>query len=271
MNVVIYHSNCFDGAAAAWVANQKLEEAILIEATYGNDPPEAVHGNDVYIVDFSYPRDVLEQIRVSAASLIVLDHHKTSAEDLDGFPGAVFDMEQSGCGLAWNHFFPDPSSDRPWFISYIEDRDLWRFALPQSKEVNAFIRTHKPTVEGIQSLSKVALSDAAERGGAIQAYIDMFNQRLVEQAYETEIAGHDVLCCNAPYQSASDVAGALAERATFGATFYCRKDGKIAVSLRSQGEFDVSEIAKRFGGGGHQNAAGYVLPTTHLLLDGKPA
>lgn len=32
---------------------------------------------------------------------------------------------------------------------------------------------------------------------------------------------------------------------------------QIAVSLRSKGSFDVSEIAKQFGGGGHRKAAGF--------------
>ena len=33
--------------------------------------------------------------------------------------------------------------------------------------------------------------------------------------------------------------------------------GKINVSIRSKGNFNVSELAERFGGGGHRNAAGY--------------
>jgi nanoRNase/pAp phosphatase (c-di-AMP/oligoRNAs hydrolase) len=34
---------------------------------------------------------------------------------------------------------------------------------------------------------------------------------------------------------------------------------KSKVSLRSKGNFDVSEIALKFGGGGHKNAAGFTL------------
>ncbi len=35
------------------------------------------------------------------------------------------------------------------------------------------------------------------------------------------------------------------------------KDGFIAVSLRAKGDCNVAEVAKRFDGGGHRNAAGY--------------
>jgi nanoRNase/pAp phosphatase (c-di-AMP/oligoRNAs hydrolase) len=36
-------------------------------------------------------------------------------------------------------------------------------------------------------------------------------------------------------------------------------------SLRSNGGYDVSVIAKAFGGGGHKNAAGFEVPVTTLL------
>jgi phosphoesterase RecJ-like protein len=37
------------------------------------------------------------------------------------------------------------------------------------------------------------------------------------------------------------------------------KPGKVRVSIRSRGSFDVAEIAREFGGGGHKNAAGCVF------------
>ena len=36
--------------------------------------------------------------------------------------------------------------------------------------------------------------------------------------------------------------------------------GKVKVSLRSKGELDVSFMAAEFGGGGHRNASGIVMP-----------
>jgi len=43
-----------------------------------------------------------------------------------------------------------------------------------------------------------------------------------------------------------------------------RPEGDTKVSLRSRGEVDVEKVARRFGGGGHKNAAGFVL-------EGKPS
>jgi nanoRNase/pAp phosphatase (c-di-AMP/oligoRNAs hydrolase) len=44
----------------------------------------------------------------------------------------------------------------------------------------------------------------------------------------------------------------------------------IQFSLRSRGELDVSAIAKKLGGGGHKNAAGFQLPLIRgrNVLDG---
>jgi phosphoesterase RecJ-like protein len=37
-------------------------------------------------------------------------------------------------------------------------------------------------------------------------------------------------------------------------------DGKVKVSLRSKGDLDVQRLAAAFGGGGHRNASGIVMP-----------
>ena len=49
-------------------------------------------------------------------------------------------------------------------------------------------------------------------------------------------------------------------------------DGRIRCSLRSRGAIDVSDIATKFGGGGHKMAAGTFLPgpmgkAKQLILD----
>jgi phosphoesterase RecJ-like protein len=40
------------------------------------------------------------------------------------------------------------------------------------------------------------------------------------------------------------------------------ENGKVRVSLRSKGKVDVNEVAKAFGGGGHEKAAGFLIDGT---------
>lgn len=54
-----------------------------------------------------------------------------------------FDNNRSGALLAWDHFFPD--SPPPQTLLYIQDRDLWKWELPHSKQIsNALINVFLP-------------------------------------------------------------------------------------------------------------------------------
>src|SRR5688500_6169509 len=83
---IAHGSSCIDGLAAAWVVHRALGDDVeFVYASYGQDPPD-VAGRDVVIVDFSYKRPVLEAMAARARSVLVLDHHKSAAEDLAGLP-----------------------------------------------------------------------------------------------------------------------------------------------------------------------------------------
>lgn len=134
----IYHGNCFDGFTAAWAVWKRFGNNVdFFEGHYGVEPPD-VTGRDVIIVDFSYKRPVLMEMAKVARTIFVLDHHKTAAEDLDGFLSARsyepddlikaaefdatypirvnFDMNRSGSRAALSDHYCQPS-DRYWLIS----------------------------------------------------------------------------------------------------------------------------------------------------------
>ena len=114
------------GAAAACVVSLKFPDAVLIPAQYGDTPPD-VSGQDVFIVDFSYKRPVLERMYKKAKSLVVYDHHKTAEKELEGLDYAVFDKELAGCSLTWRQLFP--GSTLPRVLYHITKRDLWQHEL----------------------------------------------------------------------------------------------------------------------------------------------
>lgn len=260
---VIYHGNCLDGFTAAWAMKRSLvtgPTTQYVAANYGDAPPD-VDGRDVWIVDFSYPRDVVLDIKRRAAHLVIFDHHKTAAEALDGLDFAVFDMNRSGAGITWDQMVSTKS--RHWLVDYVEDRDLWRFKLDHSKEVNAWIGAcRRDSFADWDALAETPLPQVIAKGEAVLAYIDRYVHEMSAQARTVRFEGHDVPMVNAPYLCISDLVGKLAESAPFAVGWFQRSDGKYAYSLRSRGAegLDVSEIAMRFGGGGHRNAAGFSLP-----------
>lgn len=295
-DLCIYHGNCDDGFGAAWAIWRRWGyEVAYVPATYGKPLPD-VTGKHVLFVDFSAKYDVMAQASWDARSMVIIDHHKTAQADLERLPSfdgsgadqrsleeafflcktsnmpeiaAWFDMNQSGARMAWDFAHGIPHNDPPPnIISLIEDRDLWRFAYgDRTKQFSAALRTYPMNFETWDKLADKVDVLVAEGEGILRAH-NANIQKFMADAYIDEIDGYRVPVVNVPYHYASDTAHALLEKypdAQFAACWFKRGDGMFQYSLRSEdSRVDVSEIAKKFGGGGHRNAAGYQVFGTTL-------
>lgn len=269
-NICIYHANCFDGIAAAWVVNEFVDDIAFIPAHYNDqklitnltqDCYENANINDHYIiVDFSLPRDLMIMMYNKAKSIIVLDHHKTAQANCEGLDFCIFDMNQSGAGLAWSYYSKKP---KPNLIAYIEDRDLWKFSLPDSNYINAYIQSFPMTINDYSylydTLENYPLSRAVDIGKGIERYKNSMVEGMCKNAVIRNVGGFDVPTINATllFSEIGHELCKLNPTYPFAASFFIRKDNKRQWSLRSIGDFDVSEVAKHMGGGGHKNAAGF--------------
>lgn len=269
--LIIYHASCTDGFCCAWIAHKVFGTLADYHAANHGEPPPDAGGREVYILDFSYKRDVLRRLISLNQRVVVLDHHRTAEAELadlntgDGKFLAVFDMNKSGGRLTWEFFFTGRAS--PWLVDYTEDRDLWRWALPKSREISAFIASHPFDFDRWDDLANVYPQSSVglwpslvNQGAAILRYQQQQIDSQVKHAREIDLAGHKILAVNATHLT-SEIAGKLAEGKPFGACWFVRADGRKVWSLRSRdGGVDVSEIARQFGGGGHRNAAGFEVP-----------
>lgn len=302
--LILYHNNCADGFGAAFAAWCKFgNKAEYIPCQYGKPPPlmSEILGREVYILDFSFPRPVMDTIFTDAKCVVWLDHHKTAFEmwgepiekRYEGDYGhIILDNNKSGAMLAWEYFHPNYKP--PMFIRHIDDYDRWQFKIENTKEFNKALWSYAPWTfgqwkkfffftydEGIydNSLSPFYLEGAAllrdhnqkvasMAKKAEKCYIHVWDDAdLGDISYNSwNVTG---LIVNCPPFLASDVGHELAiQSGTFGLTWMFKiEDGKqiAACSLRSNGEYDVSAIAKAFGGGGHRNAAGFSVPISTLL------
>ncbi|WP_199245523.1 hypothetical protein [[Phormidium] sp. ETS-05] len=70
---ILYHGHCYDGFGAAWAAWKALgdNDAQYIGVNYGEPQPEIPDDAAIFIVDFSYPRDVLIELKERSSSLLV--------------------------------------------------------------------------------------------------------------------------------------------------------------------------------------------------------
>lgn len=189
------------------------------------------------------------------------EYARTNFGNRDPFPPNchfIFDMTRSGAGLAWDYFHPD--TRRPEFINYIEDRDLWLKKLPNGDEFTIALRSYPQDFATWDVLIGRGPEALIKQGHAIQRYYRMRVEELKRSAYEARFVElpHRVRIANAPLFAASEVAGELATSdVDFGAIYFEVSPGRWQYSLRSRDGFDVSAVAKLYGGGGHKAAAGF--------------
>lgn len=269
---MLYHGNCPDGFTAAWAVWRFLgEDAEYRAVNYGQEPPVAdAEDRRVMLVDFSYPRAALDALARSAASVEIYDHHKTAEADLRGWTGGkvVFDMERSGAGIAWDEFHLPP---RPRLVDYVEDRDLWRWKLPDSREVSEYLFSLERTfVEWDRTAA--AWGHSAGRTGAFESAIEAGRALLRAKRVRVAKICENVRWLQFPafssviripvvntawdFSEIGEYLNAQYPEAPCGGYYFDRVD-KRQWGFRSVGAFDCSALCQAYGGGGHRGAAGF--------------
>jgi uncharacterized protein len=270
--IVLYHGDCYDGFGAAWVAHMFDDAATLIPVVHGGPVPDLPAGADVYMIDFSYPRQMME-ILAEHVNLRVLDHHKTAEAALKGFPNSVFDLDRSGAMLAWDEFFPNETPSI--LVQYVQDRDLYLWKMPFSREVNAWIETFERTLSNWTFMEyelKRRFTEIVNEGIALLRYKQQKVEEITASAQWLNVGGHIVPVCNvsAFFAETADRLCIKYPDAAFAAYYFDRADGQRQWGLRSNNGFDVSEIAKLYAGGGHPAAAGFqtLQPSNVHIIEG---
>lgn len=276
--IVLYHGNCLDGTGAKYAAWKKFGgKATYIPVIYGNSavPPEVENseGLEIFVLDFSYPKDILLKLRAKHKSVMVIDHHKSAEADLVGMPDCIFDMTKSGAVLAWEYFHGKKKV--PQILLHVQDRDLWQWKLPKTKEIT----TGLSTLEGDVVLwDSTLINELMLIGETLCKYIDSKvdsatkPDRVRRVLFTFKGKSYNVGILNTTgYVSEISQAMYTKDKALdFTITYFVEVTNEVILSFRSDQHkencVDVSEIAKAFGGGGHKTAAG---GRTSLTILGK--
>lgn len=266
MITVLHHADA-DGFGAAYALWTRFdEETQFIPVQYGQPVPAIPDDTDcLYIVDFSYDRETVRALadRFGWDSIVVIDHHKTAEKELAEFPFAEFDITKSGAVLAWEH--ANPFQPVPDILRYVQDRDLWKFELPHSEEVNLYIASLPWEFE---VWDRFELATAVTAGAAIKAFRDNQVKASLRAASVGIFLGHAAALVNCSV-NISEVGHELLKaypEVPFSVMYCDRGGGQRSYSLRSRGHFDVAELCRQHGGGGHPAAAGFVMPTASSMV-----
>lgn len=318
-STVYYHADCLDGFGAAYAAWRHFGDKANYRPMHhgGSWQADDIRDLAVYILDFSFSPDVLHEMTQLASSVTQLDHHASAMHAWSGYlteqPDGSwhhrpdnqaldirFHMEKSGARLAWEYFHGEQAM--PLALRHIEDQDLWRFALPDTRPFCRQLRllpfafpVWDELVAQTGSPETPRYRDFILQGQAIERFFNIESERLSDShllcrarlrgepvdAMQALRHGQDViadeagnwlavegLAVNANALFASELGNRLAEKSgSFGMIWQISADGEAKVSLRSNGDFDVAAIAMCYGGGGHRNAAGFRLPAEHFLKE----
>ena len=262
--VVFYDgADCPDGFSGAWAAWKKFgDKAKYIKAFHFIPAPNLKY-KEIYMIDFTYPEEVVRKMIKENKSVTSLDHHAPAEKTIILTKNYSYSTNHSGCVLAWRHFFP--KKPIPALLKYVESGDLWRFNFPYAKEILMYLRFFDfdfkiwdKLAEELDNSQK--RKECVKKGSTLLFYEDKIIKDIIKTHGELVVfEGRKILAVNSPRMFRSKIGMLVAKKMPPFGIVWSRKSGKIPVSLRSIGKFDVSKIAQKFGGTGHKNAAGFTL------------
>jgi len=266
--IIIYHSDCADGFSAAWSAWKKFgNKAEYLPVKHDLFPPAGLKNKNIYFLDFCYPASIMEKLSNLAASITVIDHHISEKETTEKFPG-LFSLDHSGAVLSWKFFHP--KKEIPLLLKYVEDRDLWRFRLPKSKEINSYLRMFSFDFNLWNKLARqlkmpTKRKEWIKNGSLILKYEDRVIEEIITEGAElVRFESYKIFAVNS-ILFRSELGNLLCRKQPPFSIVWRKEPGNLKFSLRGNGDIDVSKIAKKYGGGGHFSAASFRLPPDSKL------
>jgi uncharacterized protein len=262
-----------------------VQDAEYIEMNYNKHfPIEAINnGEQIWIVDFSLKAEDMEALLKKTKDITWIDHHKTAIDKYDVLPesknirGVRIEGEGSGALLTYKylHFWtargddPNPEDkaypreiEIPEYIQLVSDWDEWKFQYGRRTRQfknGAEMFDYSPTSQFWLDCN-INKDDYVEKvitkGDAVMKYRESWSANFMKSwSFETKLEEYKCIAANIGSAN-SDMFDSVKDDYDIMIPFVF--DGKQwTVSLYSE-TVDVGEIAKRYGGGGHTKAAGFV-------------
>lgn len=276
IDVVAYHDHCTDGIAAAAVVSLAVESAggtqpEFVPVQYGQPLPQRIlaGGKRLLFVDFCPEREQIPTIQAAWEDWLAIDHHKHREWLPAEYPdNAYFDLERSGAVLAHDWFFGRHDANLPLVLRYVQDRDLWRWGMPGSREVSAAFGEEPRTLERWREMVYSDNVDAWLRDGTcLLKSRTRSAQERAKKAFATQtLAGISFRAVNAT-ENLSEVGEEILRAfpdVEVACGFFQIGDDTMQLSFRSRahqpGRNNALAAARELGGGGHEHAAGARMP-----------
>jgi oligoribonuclease NrnB/cAMP/cGMP phosphodiesterase (DHH superfamily) len=311
--LVVTHKNCMDGVGAAAVVREfelfyKSIKVLYKEIQHGTPEKENFVANltdeekacdSLIFTDMSLDAKQIQEALEIFEDVTILDHHKTALQDVndcdellhDSRFTFIYEPDNSGVGVVLNflegHYNVDKKDfseiHRSEMASYIEDRDLWKWEMPKSKEYSEGLRflldkevniaktnvdmedldkefQYVDKVDALIEVSKKYYKDDIIEVGEI--LLEKTNQMVlakIQGKLRTTYFGEVEVALINTTENISEIGNGICLLKGIPACMYfVLETGEVVFSFRSMDHLpDASLIAKAYGGGGHRNACGF--------------
>jgi len=268
----LYHGADLDGHCSGAIVKYFNPECEMIPMNYGDEIPKFKPHEDVVIVDFSLPFRAMEFLD-QYNNLVWIDHHKTAIEDMERLNiSGKRELGRGACELTWEYFSNEPVPEGVWLLSLY---DVWDHKMPDVLAFQYGMRMREDTSPDNQSMwgdvftsLPSFMDETLLAGTTIMKYEETQNKKYCDNcAFVLFFEGLRFLAMNKPLSNSKVVDSLYRPERHDAVMFFWFQHGRgWNVSMFSdKADIDVGEIAKRYGGGGHKGAAGFIIKTLFPL------
>jgi len=289
--MIVFHSADLDGWMSAALTRKYLDQGELVYATYKQDAEavrkvKAAKPKTLYVVDYSFENDVFDEIIDLCGEVIWYDHHadkiEGATEKMKALKGRRSVEKVNRVSAAWLVYQDCPQSKGvERLVKLASDYDTFMFddnnplqcnepkfnswvgfdrggALSQVERVSDMLR---------RPLTKVQLQNILDEGHTMLRHEINNAEMAAKRAVFGSVDDMRFAAINSSGMNPAYVCKPHQVTCAFVFCWYMLADGRIKLDLRSDkaAGADVGRIAKAWGGGGHEHAAGCVISLETFL------
>ena len=255
----------FDGKCSGAIVKSLYDHCEMIGVDYGNCDISGINialNEVIFVVDFSFEKETMGILN-NVANLIWIDHHRTSIEKMEGHTiQGKREIGKAACELTWEYIYP--ARQMPIAVKLLGRYDVWDHSDPRTLPFQYGMRLLDDTqpdsrVWAKSFLERTFFYETLENGSICYKYQTQQNSiYAASMSYEGEFEGYKAIIMNKPFANSQAFDSVYNPDIHDIMILWGCKQGEFKYSIYTdKKDLDVSEIAKKYGGGGHKNAAGF--------------
>lgn len=264
--LIIYHSADFDGIFSREIFKLFYKDnADYLGWDYGQPVPDTEGYDHLFMVDISI-EELMDDPR-----LVWIDHHISAINKYNKeVPGLRIDGV-AACRLAYQYLFGKRDATKedyvnrkvvePECVRLAGEYDIWDKRDPDAEVFQLGLKSEEVRWDHLLNdfSGTYYTQNILNKGKAVQYYVENRNKEIAERiAFTMEFDGKLFLAMNT--QGNSLVFDSLNQEGYDGLLLFYYTGDKWKVSMyhtKHKTDIDLSEIAVKYGGGGHRGACGF--------------